>query len=109
MSSYIQCIVNEVSMRHFGLLAQGVLLLGIGISVVSIEWTWIKVAYLLVVIVSGTGFFAAIFTIEAIISFWTVNWIEVVNAFTYGGSDLGQYPLHIFQRGLRFLFLFVVP
>jgi ABC-2 type transport system permease protein len=50
-----------------------------------------------------------LFTVEAIISLWTVNSIEVVNAFTYGGSDLGQYPIHIFRQGLRFIFLWVVP
>jgi ABC-2 type transport system permease protein len=109
MSAYVQSMVNEVSLRHFGLLAQGLLLFGIGIATVPADWTVLKVAYLLVVIASGVAFFAALFTVEAIISFWTVNSIEAVNAFTYGGSDLGQYPLHIFQRGMRFIFLWIVP
>jgi len=109
MSSYVQSMVNEVSLRHFGLLAQGVLLFSIGVATVDANWTVPKVAYLSLVIVSGIAFFAALFTVEAIISFWTVNSIEAVNAFTYGGSDLGQYPLHIFQRGMRFLFLWIVP
>jgi ABC-2 type transport system permease protein len=109
MSSYIQSLVNEVSLRHFGLLGQGILLLAIGMATVSTDWTMPKLLYLAVVIVSGMAFFAAVFTIEAIISFWTVNSIEAVNAFTYGGSDLGQYPLHIFQRGLRFIFLWIIP
>lgn len=109
MSSWIQSIVNEVSLRHFGLLAQGLVLLGIGISSAGIDWSIVKVAYLVVVILSGVALFSALFTVEAIISFWTVNSIEAVNAFTYGGSDLGQYPIHIFRRGLRFIFLWVVP
>jgi ABC-2 type transport system permease protein len=109
MSAYVQAMVNEVSLRHFGLLAQGTLLLGIGLARIETQWTVAKVAYLPVAIASGAALFAAIFTIEAIISFWTVNSIEAVNAFTYGGSDLGQYPLHIFQRGMRFLFLWIIP
>jgi ABC-2 type transport system permease protein len=109
MSTYIQALVNEVSLRHFGLLAQGLLLLGIGLSRVDVGWSAARVAYLLIVIGSGAALFAAIFTIEAILSFWTVNSIEAVNAFTYGGSDLGQYPLHIFQKWMRTLFLWVVP
>jgi ABC-2 type transport system permease protein len=109
MSTYVQSLVNEVSLRHFGLLAQGILLLGIGMSAVDTGWNAPKLAYLPVVIISGTALFTALFTIEAIISFWTVNSVEAVNAFTYGGSDLGQYPLHIFQRGLRFLFLWIIP
>jgi ABC-2 type transport system permease protein len=109
MSSYIQSMVNEVSLRHFGLLAQGTGLLIIGMATVETGWTPGKLLYLPIVLVSGAAFFAALFTVEAIISFWTVNSIEAVNAFTYGGSDLGQYPLNIFQRGMRFLFLFIVP
>lgn len=109
MSSYIQSMVNEVSLRHFGLLGQGVLLLAIGMATVETEWSVAKLAYMLVVVASGAALFAAAFTIEAIISFWTVNSIEAINAFTYGGSDLGQYPLHIFHRGMRFLFLYVIP
>jgi ABC-2 type transport system permease protein len=109
MSVYVQSVVNEVSMRHVGMLLQGVLLLSIGIASVSIDWTVPKIIYLVIVLLSGAAFFMAVFTIEAILSFWTVNSIEAVNAFTYGGSDLGQYPLHIFQRGMRFLFLWIIP
>jgi ABC-2 type transport system permease protein len=109
MSTYVQSLVNEVSLRHFGLLAQGLLLLGIGTATVGATWTLPKVLLLLVGIASGTTLFAALFTVEAILSFWTVNSIEAINAFTYGGSDFGQYPLHIFSRGLRFLFLWVIP
>lgn len=109
MSSYVQSLVNEVSLRHFGLLAQGVLLLVVGMAAVETTWTLGKVVYLPVVLIAGAAFFAALFTVEAIISFWTVNSVEAVNAFTYGGSDLGQYPLNIFRRGMRVLFLFVIP
>jgi len=109
MSTYVQVMVNEVSLRHFGLLGQGVLLLGIGIATVETDWTVAKAAYMTIVILSGTALFAALFTIEAILSFWTVNSVEAVNAFTYGGSDLGQYPLHIFRQGMRFLFLWIIP
>jgi len=109
MSAYIQSMVNEVSLRHFGLMGQGLLLLTIGMVTVESTWTVPKLAYMVVVILSGAGLFAALFTVEAILSFWTVNSIEAVNAFTYGGSDLGQYPLHIFHRGMRFVFLFVIP
>jgi ABC-2 type transport system permease protein len=109
MSAYVQSLVNEVSLRHFGQLAQGILLLGIGIASVSADWTLAKILYMPVVILSGAALFMALFTVEAIISFWTVNSIEAINAFTYGGSDLGQYPLPIFKRGMRAIFLWVIP
>jgi ABC-2 type transport system permease protein len=109
MSVYLQSLVNEVSLRHLGQLTQGLILLGVGLAIAPIEWSAGRIVYLPVIIVSGAIFFVALFAVEAILAFWTVNGIEAVNALTYGGSDLGQYPLHIFRRGMRFLFLWIVP
>ncbi|MGN6483081.1 MAG: ABC transporter permease [Thermomicrobiales bacterium] len=109
VSTWLQAMVNDVSLRHLGMLIQGSILMGWALWAVPIDWTPGKVALLLVSIVSGVALFTAIFTIEAIVAFWTVNSIEAVNAFTYGGSDLAQYPFHIFGRGIRFIFLWIVP
>lgn len=109
MSTYILSMVNEVSMRYVGLILQGALLFAIALPQLDADWTPAKMLYLPVIILSGTAVFCAIYTVMAIVSFWTVNSIEVVNAFTYGGSDLGQYPLHIFDRWLRNVFLWFVP
>lgn len=109
MSTYVQSLVNEVSLRYFGLLAQGILIFGVALHLVDADWSRAKVLYLAIVIASGAALFLALFTVEAILSFWTVNSVEAVNAFTYGGSDLGQYPLHIFDRWLRSLFLWFIP
>ena len=102
-------MVNDVSLRHLGMLIQGSILMGWALWRVPIDWTPAKVGMLLVAIVSGVALFTAVFTIEAIVAFWTVNSIEAVNAFTYGGSDLAEYPFHIFSRGIRFIFLWIVP
>lgn len=109
MSSFVQALVSEVSLRHLGLLAQGLLVFGVAIRLVDIAWSPVKVAFLGIVLVSGAALFLALFTIEAIVSFWTVNSLQAINAFTYGGSDLGQYPLHIFDQRLRWLFLWIIP
>lgn len=109
MSSFVQALVTEVSLRHLGLLAQGLLVFAVAIHLVDVAWSPVKIGFLSVVIASGAAMFLALFTIEAIISFWTVNSLEAINAFTYGGSDLGQYPLHIFDQRLRWLFLWIIP
>ena len=109
LSSWIQSIVSEVSLRHAGQVIQGVLILGIAFSMVDIPWTPGRAIFLVVAIGSGVALYIALFTLVAILSFWTVNSIEAVNAFTYGGSDLAQFPLHIFDRWMRNLFLFVIP
>lgn len=109
VASYLQAVVSDVSLRHLGMLIQGLGIFIYSIATLDITWTVGKVALLAVAIVSGVALFAALFTVEAILSFWTVNSIEAINAFTYGGSDLAQYPLHIFDRAIRWLFLWIVP
>jgi ABC-2 type transport system permease protein len=109
MSSWLQSVVSEVSLRHLGQFTQGIIIFGYAVSSLTIDWTPGRFAVLLMTILSGFALFSALFTVEAILSFWTVNSVEAVNAFTYGGSTLGRYPLHIFQRYLRFFFLWVIP
>lgn len=109
VSIYIQALVNEVSLRHFGLLAQGIGLFALSITLVDIHWTPANILYLGVMMLCGVAIFVALFTVEAVLSFWTVNSIEAVNAFTYGGSDIAQYPLHIFGKTFQRLFLWVIP
>lgn len=109
LSSWIQTVVSEVSLRHLGQFAQGALVLAFAFSTVGIAWTPGKAIWLAIAILSGVGLYVALFTVMAILSFWTVNSIEAVNAFTYGGSTLAQFPMHIFDRWMRNFFLFVIP
>lgn len=109
LSSWIQTIVSEVSLRHLGMLPQGFLMFGVAFMLTDIQWTIGKVVFLPIVIFTGIGLYVALFTLVAILSFWTVNSIEALNAFTYGGSDLSQFPIHIFDRWMRNLFLWIIP
>ena len=62
-----------------------------------------------VMLVAGAAIFAAVWIALATVAFWIVDSIEFVNAFTYGGNFLAQYPVNIFGPWLRRLILFVVP
>jgi ABC-2 type transport system permease protein len=109
LSTWLQSIVSEVSLRHVGQLVHGLIVFAWAVSRLSIDWTPERVAVLVIMTLAGCALFSALFTVEAILSFWTVNGVEAVNAFTYGGSTFAQFPLHIFERGMRILFLWAVP
>lgn len=109
MSSWLQSVVSEVSLRHLGQFAQGLIVFIYAVSGLKIDWSPARIAVLAMMIVSGVALFSSLFTVEAILSFWTVNGVEVVNAFTYGGSTLSRFPLHVYGQGMRFLFLWIVP
>lgn len=109
VSPFLQALVGDVSLRHLGQMIQGIVVFGYALTLVDAPWDVGRVLYLLVVIASGAALFVCLFGIQAVLSFWTVESIDAINAFTYGGSDLAQYPLHIFDRWLRRLFLWVIP
>lgn len=109
LSSWMNAATSEFSLRHMGQTAQGILVLAFALTQVEINWSLDKALLVPVMLGSGIALFMALFTIEAIFSFWTVNGVEAINAFTYGGSDLAQFPMHIFGRTMRFLFMWVVP
>ena len=42
-------------------------------------------------------------------TFWTVESLEVINIFTYGGSFMISHPMHIYPNWLRRIFTYVIP
>ena len=109
LPSLLQVIASDFSVRRFGKLLQGIAVLAYALLSVDIDWTTGRALAIPVAVVAGTVIYGAIWVALATVAFWIVDAIELVNAFTYGGSFLSQYPIGIFARWLRGLVVFVVP
>lgn len=109
LGTMLQVLASDLQLRRLGESLQGVAALLFAVRLVEIDWTLGRLLYLPVVLLSGVLLYGALFACEAALCFWTTEGTEAVNAFTYGGSDLAQYPLHIFDEWLRRFVLFVVP
>jgi ABC-2 type transport system permease protein len=109
LSLPLQVFTSEFVLRRLGRIVQGVIVLGLGLSLANVVWSPAKLVYLLVVFLSTVAFFGGLFVIGAALCFWTVQSLEVINIFTYGGSELLAYPMHIYGDWLRRFFTFVVP
>lgn len=105
----LQIFSAEFIVRRVGRVANGLLILAFSLSLTPIQWTADKLLYLPLVLVSAIAFFGGLFVAGASLCFWTVEAIEVVNIFTYGGTTMMSYPLHIYHDVLRKIFLYVVP
>jgi ABC-2 type transport system permease protein len=108
-SSYVQTLASEFHIHQFGRVFQGVLALVIAFNEIDISWTSGRIVYLPIVALSIAALFLGLFTLEATFCFWTTEATEAVNAFTYGGTTLAQYPMHIYERWMRSLFIWIVP
>jgi ABC-2 type transport system permease protein len=104
-----QVLGSEFIMRRLGRIIQGLLILALAIYNLDIVWTVGKVFYLPIVFASTTLFFGGLFMVGATITFWTVESIEAINIFTYGGTEMMSYPMHIYHRWIQRFFTYVLP
>jgi ABC-2 type transport system permease protein len=109
LSAFVQVLTADFQLRRLGRAAQGALVLVLALSVVDIAWSPVKMFVMLAGIASGIVIFACIFVVGAAISFWTLQDSEVLNVFTYGGSEMVSYPMTIYGTWLRRFFTFVIP
>ncbi len=109
LPSLFQLVAADFAIRRVGKALQGVGVLIFALITVDIDWSVGRVLAVPLAIAAGAVIYAAVWVSLATIAFWIVDAIEVVNAFTYGGSFLSQYPIGIFARWLRGLVVFVVP
>ena len=54
-------------------------------------------------------FFYALIVLQATLSFWTTESLEIMNTLTYGGVETAQYPLAVYREGFVEFFTYVVP
>jgi ABC-2 type transport system permease protein len=109
VSPLIQVLCGDFRLHQVGRLLQGLLALAIALSMVEIDWTVVRALVLISALLSAAVVFSTLFLFDATLCFWTTETTEAVNAFTYGGTTLAQYPLHIFDVWMRRLFLWAIP
>jgi len=106
-STVLQLLGQELTLRRAGRLLQGAAVLTYAGT--AIAWTPAKAALLAAAIAGGVCAFLGLLVLQAASAFWTVEGLEVWNAFTYGGVTMNQYPLAIYRSWLRDLFTYVIP
>ena len=109
LGSFFQVLASEFQLRRLGRTLQGVAILGYAFSRLQIDWTPTKLLLMPLTIASGTLIYLALIVIGATICFWTIKTPEVINAFTFGGTTMVSYPMAIYNRWMRTVFLYIVP
>jgi ABC-2 type transport system permease protein len=109
LPSLFQVVASDFAVRRVGKVLQGVAVLVVALAAVDVDWTVGRVLAIPIAIVAGAVIYGAVWVALATIAFWIVDAIEFVNAFTYGGSFLSQYPIGVFARWLRGIVVFLVP
>ena len=108
-STVLQVAGHELQLHRIGRLGQGLFALGYALLLLDLDWTLWRVGLLLFALAGALALFYALFILQATLSFWTIESLEVMNVLTYGGTETAQYPLPVYAGWLRRLFTYVVP
>ena len=105
----VQVLGRQCRPFHLGRFLQGAL--ATGAALWQLGWTPDAVTGIMpfVNVASMATVFAALFVLGGGLVVLTVQKTEAMNAFTYGGVQMAQYPLPVYRPWMQALFLFVVP
>lgn len=104
-----QVAAQEVQLMRIGRFAQALFVLLWAMSALHMDWTPARVGLVILMVFGGMCLFYGLFVLQATISFWTVESLEIMNTVTYGGTETAQYPLTIYRSWFRLFFTFVIP
>jgi ABC-2 type transport system permease protein len=100
---------SEVSLARIGRLMQGLLVLIASILALELDWTAWRIILLAVTLLAIAAFFYAVCILQALLSFWTTETLELMNTLSYGGVETAQYPMAIYESSFRRFFTWVIP
>lgn len=108
-SAALQLLGYELRLTRVGRLLQGFAVIGIGAALFGLRVDAGDVPLLAGAVAGGTALFIGLFVLQATLSFWTVESLEIANTLTYGGVEAAQYPLDIYQAWFRNFLIYIVP
>ena len=108
-NTVLQVLGHDFQIMRVGRFTQGLIVLIWATCKLNIEWTFGKVMLLIFSITGGNFLFSGLIVLQATLSFWSIQSLEIVNSFTYGGVEAAQYPLSIYKSWFRKIFIFIIP
>lgn len=108
-STILQVLGTDLQLMRAGRLLQALAVLAWSVHALDVHWDFARAALLAAMILCAACVFGGVFVLEAAVSFWTIETLEIWNAVTYGGNETAQYPLTMYRPWFRRFFTFVVP
>ncbi|MDZ8032811.1 ABC transporter permease [Nostoc sp. DedSLP04] len=105
----LQLLGKEFTLKRIGRLFQGIVVMWWSLSSLHIPLTFKNLWLLGTSFIGGVALFVGIVIMQATITFWTIESLEIMNILTYGGVETAQYPLAIYSKWFQRFFTFLIP
>ena len=109
ISTIFQVAVYEIQFMRIARFFQGLVVLLYGAHALHFSLFSLNALVIMFSIFGTASLFYGLFVIQAAVSFWTVESLEVMNITTFGGLQTGQYPISIYSKPFRLIFTFLIP
>lgn len=104
-----QVLSSQMEFTRVGRFLQAVLVFCYAIPASGVVWTWDRILTLFLMISCGSIVFFCLFMINAALTFFTIEGLEIMNIFTDGSREFGKYPLSIYGKEALWFYTFIIP
>lgn len=105
----IQIIGSEIAYEKIARVLTSIGMIIFSIIKLNNEMNFINIIVIIICCTCSFILFFSIFIIGAAFCFITVEGLEIINIFTDGTRQLGQYPMKIYNKIIFLLFTFLIP
>lgn len=106
---YSQVIGSDIGIEKATRILLSVILYIYGFINIINEYTFSKIFLLITIPIGSTIIVMSLLIIAATFCFFSTQGIELVNIFTNGARQVGQYPMGIYNKIIKRVFTFIIP
>lgn len=108
-SVFLQVLGSEFQLVRIGRFINGVIPFALGCAIVRPAWGFADWTLVAASILAGSMTYGGVMLVRAMVSFFTVESLELFAIFTNGGLEASSYPMDIYTGWFRNLFTYVIP
>ncbi len=109
LNTIFQVAMYEIQIFRIGRLLQGLIVLIFGYIKLKLSLFSLATLVIFISILGVIALFYGLFILQATFVFWTTETLELANITTYGGREIGQYPMNIYHQNFRLFFTLIIP
>lgn len=109
LPTILQLLAMEITIKRSGRIFLGLSTLLWACQRLPTSLPPLAIVHLSAGLIAGTLVFLSVFLIQAACTFITIEGLEFMNAFSYGGQQMASYPLTAYRKFMRSLFLAAIP
>jgi ABC-2 type transport system permease protein len=109
LGTLFQVATCEILAIKIGRFLQGFFVFSWGISQLSIPLCSVQTVILVFCLIGTAALFYGVFVVQATLSFYLRETLELMHIFTYGARTVGGYPITVFNIAWRMFFTSIIP